>query len=103
MLGAEGKTMKMGTIGVGSVGSAIAVAAASRARVREFVLVDRPRQGRGHRHALRRRSLEGDRSQVPQALMLNSFAAVPPSTATFCSSLSELQAKMWSTGFSCQG
>lgn len=43
MLGAEGKTMKMGIIGVGSVGSAIAMAAASRARVREVVLVDRTR------------------------------------------------------------
>ena len=43
MLGAEGKTMKMGIIGVGSVGSAIAMAAASRARVREIVLVDRAR------------------------------------------------------------
>ena len=43
MLGAEGKTMKMGIIGVGSVGSAIAMAAASRARVREIVLVDRTR------------------------------------------------------------
>src|SRR5687768_4643112 len=43
MLGAEGKTMKMGVIGVGSVGSAIAMAAASRARVREIVLVDRNR------------------------------------------------------------
>ena len=43
MLGAEGKTMKMGIIGVGSVGSAIAMAAASRARVREIVLVDRNR------------------------------------------------------------
>ena len=38
MVGAAGKTMKMGIIGVGS---AIAIAAASRARVREIVLVDR--------------------------------------------------------------
>src|SRR4029453_1991813 len=43
MLGAEDKIMKMGIIGVGSVGSAIAMAAASRARVREIVLVDRAR------------------------------------------------------------
>jgi L-lactate dehydrogenase len=35
--------MKLGIIGVGSVGSAIAMAAASRARVREIVLVDRNR------------------------------------------------------------
>ncbi len=33
--------MKLGIIGVGAVGSAIAMAAASRARVREIVLVDR--------------------------------------------------------------
>src|SRR5256885_2031227 len=38
-LGPEGKIMKLGIIGVGSVGSAIAMAAASRARVREIVLV----------------------------------------------------------------
>src|SRR5918996_1807122 len=43
MLGPEGKTMKMGIIGVGAVGSAIAMAAASRARVREIVLVNRNR------------------------------------------------------------
>ena len=43
MLGVEVKAMKMGIIGVGSVGSAIAMAAASRARVREVVLVDRNR------------------------------------------------------------
>ena len=35
--------MKLGIIGVGAVGSAIAMAAASRARVREIVLVDRNR------------------------------------------------------------
>ncbi len=33
--------MKLGIIGVGAVGSAIAMAAASRARIREIVLVDR--------------------------------------------------------------
>ena len=43
MLAAEVKIMKMAIIGVGSVGSAIAMAAASRARVREIVLVDRTR------------------------------------------------------------
>src|SRR4051794_24687531 len=36
--------------------------------------------------------------EVLHPAMLSSFAAVPPSTATFCSSLSESQAKMWSTG-----
>jgi len=35
--------MKLGIIGVGAVGSAIAMAAASRARVRDIVLVDRNR------------------------------------------------------------
>jgi L-lactate dehydrogenase len=39
----EGKTMKMGIIGLGAVGSATAMAAASRARVREIVLVNRTR------------------------------------------------------------
>jgi L-lactate dehydrogenase len=43
ILDAEGKAMKMGIIGVGAVGSAIAMAAASRARVREIVLVNRTR------------------------------------------------------------
>jgi L-lactate dehydrogenase len=43
MLEPEGKIMKLGIIGVGAVGSAIAMAAASRAQVREIVLVNRNR------------------------------------------------------------
>src|SRR5713226_8251265 len=43
MLGRRGRIMKLGIIGVGAVGSAIAMAAASRAQVREIVLVNRNR------------------------------------------------------------
>ena len=40
---------------------------------------------------------------VAQASKLNSFAAVRPRISAFSSSLSEVEAKMWSTGLSCQG
>src|SRR5690242_12641894 len=40
MLGGGGQGMKMGIVGVGAVGSAVAMAAASRAHIREIVLVD---------------------------------------------------------------
>ena len=42
-------------------------------------------------------------SHEHQAWTLNSFAAVRPRTSAFSSSLSDVQAKMWSTGCSCQG
>ena len=34
---------------------------------------------------------------------LNSFAAVRPRMSAFSSSLSEVEAKLWSTGLSCHG
>src|SRR5260370_40640961 len=43
MLGKEESSMKLGIIGIGAVGSATAMAAALRARVREIVLIDRNR------------------------------------------------------------
>jgi glycine/D-amino acid oxidase-like deaminating enzyme len=47
-VGSKAKIMKLGIIGVGAVGLATAMAAASRARVREIVLVNHaPRQGGG--------------------------------------------------------
>src|SRR3954470_13698476 len=44
-------------------------------------------------------------SQLRQhyALKLNSFAAVRPRMSAFSSSLSDVEAKIWSTGCSCQG
>src|SRR3984893_11921271 len=76
--------------------------------------VDRPCQLHAGRRAFdsrgdrRRAALQDNVSPAPafrtlHVSKLNSFAAVRPRMSAFSSSLSDDEAKMWSTGLSCQG